>query len=496
MVDGIESVDSLIENAKVAGPRSLLHRLVKECSRSSGREALERTLREDSDQPIAAAAAHALGTIASAESMHLMLELLGHPTFAFEAVRYLARTDTDEAGDRLIDIALDIDEPLSEVAAIGAAWRGDRRVTSRLLDLVVEDFPQPMPAGRFLNLAAVHALTVLGDPAAVPRLADYLEKAADIAGLVEYRVAEAGDLSAEAELQRQQDIHRSIGATPPDSLAPGYDPEERRQRIIASATSEANQHIDALAEALRSFDDQAGRDAVAAVSSVLGRQLDPELFRPEDAVDLQPEDLAVAAWSLDLELGDPDHHGTRFGGQPTWRSSPTWPLSASGKPMAFWAQFEIPWEPEKTAYLFIDTTEEAWLDDLGDSAALFVQPGGTPAVPWVSDATGPEVPDGIQRDTKYLPVWPHSFTSRVPSLTPYYEPREWPDGHFQAESPLNKIGGTPLPIQREPQLPTPDYRFLFQFSADAAGFEFGDSAECYGYVDPDTGSGFFHWDCH
>ncbi len=425
-----------------------------------------------------------------------MLELLEDASHAGEVIRYLARVETTEAADRLIEISNNVDGRFSGSAAIAAGWRGDRRVTDRLLDLVVEGAPYPTTHQTVFNERAIKALAVLADPTAVPRLIEYLNQATDIDSHIEFRLAEAGDLSPGAELERQQRRERNYGVTVRDSLDPGYDPAKARTQIVSSATKEANKHINVLAKTLLSFNTPAARDAVTNASRLLGRQLDDDQFRPDDAVDIDEEDCTVPAWVLDYELGDPEHPGTRFGGQPSWRTSPTWPLTPAGTPMAFWAQFEIPWATDQMAYLFIDTTEEALLDDLNQAASLFVQPGSEPQVPWISEMTGPQVPDQLQRDHRYQPAWPYDFTTRVPSLVPFNEPPDWPQGRFQATSPLNKVGGTPLAIQWEPELPTSSYRFLFQFRAHDAGFELGDVAECYGYIDTHSGNGLFHWDCH
>lgn len=59
----------------------------------------------------------------------------------------------------------------------------------------------------------------------------------------------------------------------------------------------------------------------------------------------------------------------------------------------------------------------------------------------------------------------------------------------------NKIGGTPLFLQGDATPAGEGWRFAFQFSADWAGRELGDGAECYGFT-RDDGTGAFLWQCH
>lgn len=496
VVEGFGEIEALLAEAEQTwGRNSLLMRLVLECRRSDARAALEAIVRQGEGSLLFPSAVHSLATIASPESMPVVLGLIEQGGQAAEVVRYLARVESAEAADRLVELGSGESSGLSGEAAIAAAWRGDGRALPRLLEMVAPERSDPVPLPVF-NERAIEALVLLADPAAVPELIRCLADALDIDAYVRRCIAAAGDLSPQAELARRQEMARLVGISVPETLEPTYDEETARSRVAASALQQANRHLSVLVKALLAFDDPAAADAVDRASRILGRQLDDDRLRPDDAVDIADEDCTVPAWVLDYELGDPDHPGTRFGGQPSWRSHPTWPLTPTGTPMAFWAQFEVPWATDQMAYLFIDTTEEALLGDLSETSSLFIQPGGGPEVPWKPYATGPQVPDGVQRDRRYRPAWPHGFAARVPSLKPFNEPTSWPEGRFQAISPLNKVGGTPLAIQSEPIPPTPSYRFLFQFRAYDAGFELSDVAECYGYIDTESGNGFFHWDCH
>jgi hypothetical protein len=146
---------------------------------------------------------------------------------------------------------------------------------------------------------------------------------------------------------------------------------------------------------------------------------------------------------------------TKFGGQPVWLASPTWPLTDVGTPITFVAQFRLPWRDEALAYLFLDLAGLGMSED--GSAASFVQPE---------------------------------------SLTPGFDPEDWdaePLGRDD-DRDRNKLGGTPRWLQGD-EHPGDGHRFVFQFSAGPIGYELGDAAECYGFVDLD-GQGIFTWQCH
>lgn len=58
-----------------------------------------------------------------------------------------------------------------------------------------------------------------------------------------------------------------------------------------------------------------------------------------------------------------------------------------------------------------------------------------------------------------------------------------------------KIGGTPQFLQGDEFPPGDGWKFALRFSADSAGQELGDGAECYAFV-TDDGRGAFLWQCH
>jgi hypothetical protein len=59
----------------------------------------------------------------------------------------------------------------------------------------------------------------------------------------------------------------------------------------------------------------------------------------------------------------------------------------------------------------------------------------------------------------------------------------------------NKVGGTPRFLQNDETPSGAGWRFLLQFTAALIAREFGDAAECYGFVS-DDGRGVFLWQSH
>ncbi|MGW0608305.1 hypothetical protein [Streptomyces sp. NPDC002640] len=67
---------------------------------------------------------------------------------------------------------------------------------------------------------------------------------------------------------------------------------------------------------------------------------------------------------------------TKFGGQPVWLEEPAWPVEPrTGEPLTFVAQFRVPGEEVRLAYLFLDAEEGGFEANSGDAVVL-VQPGG------------------------------------------------------------------------------------------------------------------------
>lgn len=270
--------------------------------------------------------------------------------------------------------------------------------------------------------------------------------------------------------------------------------------------------IDALVEMLPTWNLPAAR-ALAALGDERGLRAlpvtdpcHPDYTRNARAMDAErwgpmPPELpadpssttTAVAWALDYELGDAEHAGTRFGGQPTWLAEPTWPLTTAGTPMAFWAQVRLPGDEDRMAYLFVQRQFDPISSEDG-TASVFIQPGGEPIVPWIRSATGPVVPDTTVRDRSYRPPHAWGMAPRVPSLRPFGEPLSWDDTARIRDQSWDKVGGTPVFLQYDPGLD--DYEFLYQFTAAAAGQELGDAAQCYVFVNRDRGDGYFYWDCH
>jgi HEAT repeats len=193
----------------------------------------------------------------------------------------------------------------------------------------------------------------------------------------------------------------------------------------------------------------------------------------------------------------------RFGGQPDWLTEPVWPLSPSGHPMIFLGQLPLVGQDDSVAYIFFSyEVDETW-DPLGPGNAIIVQPGDAkPQVPTLALHDGPQLYERVEEPHRYQPVDKMRPYHRYIVLEPGADPErwEWPelppntypdDGHRD----WNKIGGTPAYLQGEDVPPGPGWRFAFQFNAAWAGHEFGDVAECYGFVNRD-GRGAFLWQCH
>ncbi len=62
------------------------------------------------------------------------------------------------------------------------------------------------------------------------------------------------------------------------------------------------------------------------------------------------------------------------------------------------------------------------------------------------------------------------------------------------EQSWDKVGGHGVFLQWDP---APEgFEFFGQFTAESAGHELADGAQCYLYVNRDNGDGLFLWDCH
>lgn len=493
-----DEIAAIVEQA-ASGDR-WARRVISSVEQPAARPPLERIVAANDSERLERMAVQGLAGLASEDSFTMMLDLIGSGSHHRQVVRYLARLGTAQGNETLVQL---LDHPIARRdAALALGVIGDRRATEPLINLVAERGHSQTPRTDFPRglRRPSEPLTVLAyqrDPAAVPGLVSLLEDAADLDRQVARHVEAAGDGSAGRRELEQLTAEAAAGGFPlPSTLVQREAPEARNQRIAEQSSKLAMQHLANVAAVLSIFDDPRGDRALSEIGDRLGITLPappPTVTRrPEIPVD----QCTVPAFSLDFDEGAADHPGTRFGGQPTWRRTPTWPLTPAGTPMAFWAQFEIPWDPNRMAYLFIDSTEgEVW-DSTSGTASLIVQPGLDPTVPWVEHSTGPVVPDDEVVVEGFDPPAPVRFSARVPRLEPFNEPEEWPADVERPARTFNKVGGTALALQGSPRPPGDGWRFLFQFGAMEAGRELGDGAECYGFVHEPTGEGYFSWDCH
>lgn len=284
-------------------------------------------------------------------------------------------------------------------------------------------------------------------------------------------------------------------------------PRDAYDAIVATGDQRA---LEAMCERANAGDEEALAGFARLRSDTWNARLGPELRQrvedwwrprlpdgtlvewPPPLTPVASDRSVVPAWQLDYEPGDETHPGTRFGGQPTWRGDPTWPSTSAGTPMAFWAQFEVPWAPEDMAYLFVDPRDGSATSD--DGFSFFVQPGGRPLGPFTDAARGPVLPDRADHQGRFRSPEPYGFDARVPSLTPFTEPEEWRRGDEIEQRSWDKLGGTAIAVQGVPDAGGAE--FLGEFTAQLAGHEIADGAHFYLFVDRDTRSGIVHWDCH
>lgn len=201
---------------------------------------------------------------------------------------------------------------------------------------------------------------------------------------------------------------------------------------------------------------------------------------------------------------------TKFGGQPTWQTEPTWPLSrATGKPMQFICQIKL--EPEifgetlgKMAYLFMTDADEeiydTWQADSGENAVI-IQPAASPlTLPIENSATGPYL---------YKMVKDSSGKFLVPQACEYSvnlqlgkDPDVFDIEKRRASDPENdawwkalaenKIGGTPVFLQDQENS---DWRLLLQLDSSMVPFylNFGNAGVGYAFLSDDGKIGRFLW---
>ncbi len=200
------------------------------------------------------------------------------------------------------------------------------------------------------------------------------------------------------------------------------------------------------------------------------------------------------------EPSNTDRRSAKFGGHPDWIERPAWPLGPDGSPMVFLAQFPT-LDRSRMLYVFYADQDRNW-EPLGPANAVVAQPGAAPQTPTRESTAGPQLFLPIERADRYTqPTTAHPY-ERFIDLQPGADPPvwQWPDlgkDEYLETRPddWRKLGGTPLFLQGEDWPPGDGWEFAFQFTAGWAGHEFGDVAECYGFVNTD-GRGAFLWQCH
>ncbi|MCP3857351.1 MAG: DUF1963 domain-containing protein [Actinomycetia bacterium] len=504
----VAELEAVISAAQAGDQRAL--RVLPMIQQPAARPLLESVVARGGVEPkVVTAALSGLATIASPLSWGVMKRVLDarpHPApneassgaiRAAGAIRYFARVNSEAARDELCPL---LEEPRwQRQAGLALGATGDRRATPALLEVARQSphdrFPDGPPRTISRKSGPFEVLAHLGDPVAIGPLVELLEETLDVDRYVQRRIADTPEPDLAAEQEEWRQITQRLGVEMPDHVRAALDPATAGESRIAQFTKDAPTHARATAWCLRHHPDPAGTEAVERIEARNGTDLrPPSRYQPPNLTPIPTDQLVVDAWALDYQPGAIDDPRTRFGGQPTWLGDPAWPLTIDGTPMAFWAQFELPDYPNQLAYLFIDMADGVLPGLDPGSAALFLQPGTQPDVPYSDQATGPTVPNEHQIDTRYDPEWPHHFTAQVPRLVPYEEPDHWDPNWATDQRSWDKIAGTPYILQGEPDL-GPDWTQIFQFSAHQAGHELADGAQCYGWLNTTTHQGHFYWDC-
>ncbi len=407
-----------------------------------GRELLERLL-SDPEEGLAVDAARALARIADPRSVPAMTAGLARPALRQWVIDYSGRVRSSSLNDALFAMVERREANWVEGATALVAM-GELRAESHLIDaLRVTDNSERISYLETRTPLQVTAAVKLRS--AVPVLVDLLEKELD-----SLPTESVGGESKRATLQ-------NLG----NALFQCAEPDEYSMLL--------------------------GR-----VSERTGLEFpSPDPFGSRyhyAAEELTEEEIGELGLGNDYVEGDSGFVGTRFGGEPSWLTNPTWPLSNKGFPMSFWGQFRLPWDEHRMAYLFIERSGDCLVSTEDGSAVVFVQPGPPLNVPFEPRTEGPGVPCSIVRfDPPFSETIHYTFAARVPPLDGV--PRERLEQYR-----WNKVGGTPTWLQGDD---TPDgCRFVAQFTADLAGEELADGAECYLFVDDETGEGVFFSQSH
>jgi len=432
-----------------------------------------------------------------------------------QALRMLGTIDDRRAVPVLLDAARHPNANIRRAALSSLGWAADERGLRAAVDSLEDDEDN-------VRRAAIECLAELGSAAAADALASHLADPRDV-GATATALAWLKDPRAFDPLLSVLDRPYDSGNVYRGSIvALGWLRDRRAVEPLAALLEllcdrwvaadgqqpprpdwPAHMQAASVCDALRMI---GGNEAESAVERAQQRFGDLRLRFPvrADLVSFAhraPPDQrrTVPRWSLQLQPTSMpiDRPITKFGGQPVWIGSPTWPLGSDGEPMTFMAQFSFP-GVDGMAYLFIDPSEEEWASPY-DGSALLMQPGPVPDR-HVVQAAGPTYASGFTELDRYVPRLRTRRTEYVPTLEEGREPVDWADlGAYldderDDDRDWNKVGGSPRYLQGGP--PDPEgLRFLFQFTADRVGHELGDAAECYGLIDEER-RGYFLIESH
>lgn len=489
----IAEIEALIADSTSAGPQSALARVCV----AEARPLLEHAL-AGGDPAIRVACAEALANIADPRSFEVMTTAEVEAVASSALTRFLGRIGDERSIAMLTRLATEH----GRIAPDATRALVKLGVPAALDALLAEarqcpwaGWAQPdRPIGP--NPHPLHLLAAFRPPSALDLLLVELERASDLEEATAREMESIREETA-AQIEGVRALRQGAGAEREDEdpVVAGLLERERNtsdEQRREMARQRAIGWLRGYAAAVSVYDDARARRALDEAREQSGLDLVFEGFRPpaHQIGSVLETDRTVPAWELDFTEGPVDHEGTRFGGQPSWLTEPTWPLTRDGTPMAFWGQVDVPAPSGRRAFIFIDPDE--CLDPA--DAAVICQPGPPPQLPTAPRPEGPQIPVRAL-DDRYTGGILTRFVARVPKLDPFFEPPEWPDGWIAVgRRGWNKVGGTPTWLQGP--IDAPDLQLLCEFAASEAGFELADGAQCYVFIHPTEAEGLFHWDCH
>jgi hypothetical protein len=459
----------LVERAEEGSRRAL--RLLANIA-DQGAVAELRTVAVHDDPKIRSAAVNSLGWSGVAGGTAAVVAALGdsEPSVRKSARAALAELGGRDAADALAQNMADVADEEHLEAVQSLAWLRDPQALEPALLLARAGLREPPYTGRRGWRNSVWAAVRLGDSAYRQTL---VAKLIDLATQVE----DLDVRSPSPQLTEARNAYANV------SLALRLEHPEEVPRALEALWQGAPAQAAVVT----------GRQRLAAPSAIVslepvGRRSVPRLALAEHGEQAAQDDVFARA---------------KLGGQPDWVGAPTWPLGADGRPLVFYAQLPLIDEPRRVAYVFVSADERAdTFKPLADGNAVVIQPGGPSHLPTAPMPVGPalfETTDHTGRLHRLMQARPYERYVRLeqgadPPTWEWPDPPEGSTGKDQ-HGDWNKIGGTPLWLQAEEPPPGEGWRFAFQFSADWAGRELGDGAECYGFV-RDDGTGAFLWQCH